>query len=85
VSGSLKPVDVNNGLAWFLLAFAIFNTYIMFWSLRVNVAVFGVFLALWHVAFAGAAGGPAAVGSAAGAFTGRVGAAEAASGLGWRT
>ena len=46
LGGTLKPVDVNNGLAWFLLAFAIFNTYMMFWSLRVNVAVFGVFLAL---------------------------------------
>jgi uncharacterized protein len=43
---ALKPADVNNGLAWFLVAFAIFNTYMMFWALRVNVAVFGVFLTL---------------------------------------
>ena len=43
---TLKPVDVNNGLAWFLVSFAIFNTYMMFWSLRVNMAVFGVFLTL---------------------------------------
>jgi succinate-acetate transporter protein len=43
---ALKGGDLNNGLAWFLLAFAIFNTYMMFWSLRVNVAVFGVFLTL---------------------------------------
>src|SRR5919201_3757325 len=38
--------DVANSLAWFLLAFAIFNTYMMFWSLRVSGAVFGVFLTL---------------------------------------
>jgi hypothetical protein len=43
---ALKPVDINNGLAWFLVAFAIFNTYMMLWALRVNVAVFGVFLTL---------------------------------------
>jgi succinate-acetate transporter protein len=29
-----------------LLAFAIFNTYMLFWSMRVNTAVFGVFLTL---------------------------------------
>src|SRR5213592_4110416 len=38
--------DVANGLAWFLLAFAIFNFYMLLWSTRVNVAVFGVFLTL---------------------------------------
>src|SRR5581483_8327473 len=37
---------VSTDLGWFLLAFAIFNTYMMFWSLRVNVAVFLVFLTL---------------------------------------
>ena len=36
----------DNALAWFLLAFAIFNTYMLFWSARVSVAVFGVFLTL---------------------------------------
>jgi succinate-acetate transporter protein len=41
-----NPADVPNAVAWFLLAFAIFNTYMMFWSLRVSVAVFGVFLTL---------------------------------------
>src|ERR671924_401143 len=46
LGGGLKGADVDNGLAWFLLSFAIFNTYMMFWSLRVNVAVFGVFLTL---------------------------------------
>jgi hypothetical protein len=38
--------DVNSGLAWFLLAFAIFNTYMLLWSLRVSVAVVVVFLTL---------------------------------------
>jgi succinate-acetate transporter protein len=38
--------DVNSGLAWFLLAFAIFNTYMLLWSLRVSGAVFVVFLTL---------------------------------------
>ena len=46
LGSTLKPADVNNGLAWFLLSFAIFNTYMMFWALRVNVAVLGVFLTL---------------------------------------
>jgi len=38
--------NVDAALAWFLLAFAIFNTYMMIWSTRVNYAVFGVFLTL---------------------------------------
>jgi succinate-acetate transporter protein len=38
--------DLANSLAWFLLAFAIFNTYMLFWSSRVNGAVFAVFLTL---------------------------------------
>lgn len=38
--------NLLNGLAWFLLAFAIFNFYMLLWSTRVNVAVFGVFLTL---------------------------------------
>ena len=33
-------------VAWILLAFAIFNTYMLFWSAMVNAAVFGVFLTL---------------------------------------
>lgn len=33
-------------VAWILLAFAIFNTYMMLWSTQVNLAVFGVFLTL---------------------------------------
>jgi succinate-acetate transporter protein len=38
--------DVDSGLAWFLLAFAIFNTYMLLWSMRVSGAVFIVFLTL---------------------------------------
>jgi uncharacterized protein len=33
-------------VAWILLAFAIFNTYMLFWSTMVNGAVFAVFLTL---------------------------------------
>jgi succinate-acetate transporter protein len=45
-AGLLKGSDLDNSLAWFLIAFAIFNTYMMLWALRVNLAVFGVFLTL---------------------------------------
>jgi hypothetical protein len=38
--------NVANDLGWILLAFAIFNTYMLLWSTRVTVAVFLVFLAL---------------------------------------
>jgi succinate-acetate transporter protein len=38
--------DLTNSLAWFLLAFAIFNTYMLISSLRVSGAVFLVFLTL---------------------------------------
>ena len=38
--------DVNNSLAWFLCAFAIVNFYLMLGSLRLNVAVFAVFIVL---------------------------------------
>jgi uncharacterized protein len=41
-----NPADIPNAVAWFLLAFAIFNTYMLFWSTRVNAAVFAVFLTL---------------------------------------
>ena len=46
LGASLKGADIDNGLAWFLLSFAIFNTYMMLWALRVSVAVFAVFLTL---------------------------------------
>ncbi len=42
----LPEAQVLPALGWFILAFAIFNTYMMFWSLRVNRAVFLVFLTL---------------------------------------
>jgi len=38
--------NVANDLGFILLAFAIFNTYMLLWSTRVTVAVFLVFLAL---------------------------------------
>lgn len=38
--------NVNSDLGWILAAFAIFNTYMLLFSLRVNIAVFGVFLTL---------------------------------------
>jgi uncharacterized protein len=37
---------IQNDLGWILLAFAIFNTYMLLWSTQVNRAVFGVFLTL---------------------------------------
>ena len=46
VAKAVEGTQLFNGLAWFLLAFAIFNTYMLLWSTRVNVAVFGVFLTL---------------------------------------
>ncbi|HET8785273.1 MAG TPA: acetate uptake transporter [Candidatus Limnocylindrales bacterium] len=45
-SGLFKGNDLENSLAWFLIAFAIFNTYMLLWSTRVNLAVFGVFATL---------------------------------------
>ena len=44
--GALQGADVPNAVAWFLLAFAIFNTYMLLWSARVSGAVFAVFLTL---------------------------------------
>lgn len=44
--GGYKPNDLANAAAWFLFAFAIFNTYMLIGSMRVNKAVFGVFLTL---------------------------------------
>jgi uncharacterized protein len=37
---------LNHDLGWILLAFAIFNTYMLIMSTQVNMAVFGVFLTL---------------------------------------
>ena len=44
--GKVAAADVAPSLGWILLAFAIFNTYMLFWSTRINVAVFAVFLTL---------------------------------------
>jgi succinate-acetate transporter protein len=44
--GKVAATEVAPSLAWILLAFAIFNTYMLFWSARINVAVFAVFLTL---------------------------------------
>jgi succinate-acetate transporter protein len=43
-----KPTaaQVGNDLAWILLAFAIFNTYMLLWSTQVSKAVFAVFFTL---------------------------------------
>jgi len=41
-----KGENVTNDLGWILLAFAIFNTYMLLWSTQVNAAVFTVFLTL---------------------------------------
>ena len=46
VFGKIKAGDVQVSLGWFLLGFAIFNTYMMVWATRINTAVFGVFLTL---------------------------------------
>jgi succinate-acetate transporter protein len=45
-AGQFHGSDLDNAAAWFLIAFAIFNTYMLFWSMRVNTAVMGVFLTL---------------------------------------
>ena len=41
-----KGGDLTNALAWYLFAFAVFNTYMLIGSMRVNSAVFLVFLTL---------------------------------------
>jgi succinate-acetate transporter protein len=38
--------ELHNALAWFILAFAIFNTYMVLWASRLNLATFAVFLTL---------------------------------------
>jgi succinate-acetate transporter protein len=46
LQGKVVAADVAPSLAWILLAFAIFNTYMLIWASRVNLAVFAVFLTL---------------------------------------
>jgi succinate-acetate transporter protein len=43
---ALSATAVSKDLGWILLAFAIFNTYMLIFSTQVNAAVFGVFLTL---------------------------------------
>jgi hypothetical protein len=45
-AASLTEANLTNALAWFLFAFAVFNTYMLIASTRVNTAVFMVFLTL---------------------------------------
>lgn len=44
--GKVVAADILVSLGWFVLGFAIFNTYMMLWALRINLAVFAVFLTL---------------------------------------
>jgi uncharacterized protein len=46
VAPKATEAQVSNDLAWILLAFAIFNLYMLAWSTRVNEAVLAVFLTL---------------------------------------
>lgn len=46
VARGATAAQVSNDLGWILLAFAIFNTYMLLWSTQVNEAVFAVFLTL---------------------------------------
>jgi succinate-acetate transporter protein len=64
ITGKVSGGDVAQSLGWILLAFAIFNTYMLLWSARINMAVFAVFLTLevteillFVGAFSGAAAG----------------------------
>ena len=45
-AAAIQGPELLNGLAWFLLAFSIFNFYMLISSLRTTVAVFMVFLTL---------------------------------------
>jgi succinate-acetate transporter protein len=46
ITGKIAGKDLGQAQGWILLAFAIFNTYMLLWSTRINVAVFAVFLTL---------------------------------------
>ncbi|GAA4238728.1 acetate uptake transporter [Actinomadura meridiana] len=46
VAGETTPGQEANDLGWILLAFALFNTYMMLWSAQVNQAVLAVFVTL---------------------------------------
>jgi uncharacterized protein len=44
--GKVPAADVLKDQGWFVLSFAIFNTYMLVWSSRINLSVFLVFLTL---------------------------------------
>ena len=46
VAAAAHAAATTKDLGWILLAFAIFNTYMLLWSTQVNMAVFAVFLTL---------------------------------------
>ena len=46
VAAAAHAAATTKDLGWILLAFAIFNTYLLLWSTLVNAAVFAVFLTL---------------------------------------
>jgi uncharacterized protein len=46
LAGKIAGKDLSQAQGWILLAFAIFNTYMLLWSARLNVASFAVFLTL---------------------------------------
>jgi succinate-acetate transporter protein len=46
VAPKANPAQLDNDLAWILLAFAIFNAYMLLWSTQVNEAVLAVFATL---------------------------------------
>jgi succinate-acetate transporter protein len=46
LTGHLTVKELGQSLGWILLAFAIFNTYMLIFSTQLNMAVFGVFLTL---------------------------------------
>jgi succinate-acetate transporter protein len=46
VAGGTTPAQEANDLGWILLAFAIFNTYMMLWATQVNQAILAVFVTL---------------------------------------
>jgi succinate-acetate transporter protein len=46
VAGKATVYQFHNDLGWIILAFLIFNTYMLLWSLFVSKAVFAVFLTL---------------------------------------
>jgi hypothetical protein len=45
-ASAFTGANLPNALGWFVVSFAIFNTYMLLWSMRVNLAVFGVFATL---------------------------------------